>query len=604
MRLTKSQYMAGRSCVTKVVHMRDGLPTVRDEDTLQEELSSVGAIVHWMAPHMYHSVAGTNVAVDSIGVGQYGTYVEVDMMNEHLHSRADVLRYRRNDEGKDVVSIVEYKSKVYKVDAERWEDVPMMQERTKEPPYMQDLIDELTFQWLTLIGAAAEGRVPFWHDDIVMEAKVALLNPFFESSANDIRPQFMVDAETGSVRFLGDIDELIERQLLILLDVTELVGEALERVFNEANSMLHALRHGATPALHARCASCEFRVAGINDERSGFMRCWGERALQTPFILDLTEVGRVKPTDNVNTVEYLASQDKYRMTDIDPSRLTTRHNNRQARQIEATRTGEAMVDPALAEQLAAHAYPRVFIDVEAISAGIPYWPGCRPYEVTTFQWSAHTLRHAGALDEALQHSEWLHNSVDHPCMAFLRSIRDVTLHVMQDTGTIYMWSQYERTAVKAAHAAAVRMNLMDAATSAWVEWFLDTNNPQIVDMLVLARRYYMHPDMHGSASVKHVLPAVWRNHPDLRLQFPEYVQYDGDVLCSPYHTLPSMQGIGALGDVRDGTAAILAYAAYLYNWNLTTEERHTVREALLAYCKLDTAAMVIIHEAWRGLPDT
>lgn len=599
MRLTKSQYMAGRSCVTKVVHMRDGLPTVKDEDTLQDELSSTGAIVHWMAPHMYDTIAGTNMAVDTIGAGQYGTYVEVDITSELLHARADVLRYRRNNAGDDVVSIVEFKSKVYKVDADRWEDVPMMQERTKEPPYMNDLIDDLTFQWLTLISIASEGRLPFWHDGIVMEAKLALLNPFFESSANDIRPQFMVDAETGSVRFLGNIDELIERQLLVLVDVTELVSERLKDMLQDVQRMLQTLRDGTTPVLHTRCANCEFRVAGINDEQSGFMRCWGERALQAPFILDLAEVGRVTNTNGVNTVEYLASQDKHRMTDIDASLLSKRHNNRQARQIEVARTGKALVDPALAEQLAAHAYPRVFIDVEAISAGIPYWPGCRPCEVTTFQWSAHTLRHAGALDEALQHSEWLHDSVDHPCMDFLRSIRDVTLNVMQDAGTIYMWSPYERTAVKAAHAAAVRMNLMDAATSAWVEWFLDTNNPQIVDMLVLARRYYMHPDMFGSASIKHVLPTVWNDHPDLRMRFPEYVQYDGDTLRSPYATLPSLHGVGALSDVRDGTAAILAYAAYLYNWNLTTEERHTVREALLAYCKLDTAAMVVIHEAWR-----
>ena len=603
MRLTKSQYMSGRSCVTKVLHMRDGLPTVKDNDSFQEELSSVGAIVHWMVPHMYHSVAGTNVAVDTIGQGQYGTYIEVDITSEHMHARADVLRYRRNDEGKDVVSIVEFKSKVYHVNADRWEDVPMIQERSTEPPYMQDLIDELAFQWLTLIGAVADGRVSFWHDEIVMEAKLALLNPFFESSANDIRPQFIVDAETGSVRFLGNIDELIERDLLVLIDVTERVSEALHRVYVEARPMVIALHEGSSPVLHARCATCEFRVRDIHDERSGFMRCWGERALQDPLILDLTELGRLKTVDGVNAVEHLAAQGKHRMTDIDPTLLTRRHNHRQARQIEAARTGKPIVDEALRSTLAKHDYPRVFVDVEAMASGIPYWPGCRPYEVTTFQWSAHTLRHAGALADALEHREWLHDSAEHPCVDFLRSIRDVTLNVMRDAGTVYIWSPYERTAVKAAYAAAQRKGLRDADITAWVEWFLDKSNPQIVDMLALARRYYMHPDMHGSASIKHVLPTVWQDRPDIRRLFPEYVRYEGNDLCSPYDALPSLDGInasnGSLRDVRDGTAAMTAYAAYLYDWSLTDADRTTLENALLSYCKLDTAAMVIIHEAWR-----
>jgi hypothetical protein len=76
-----------------------------------------------------------------------------------------------------------------------------------------------------------------------------------------------------------------------------------------------------------------------------------------------------------------------------------------------------------------------------------------------------------------------------------------------------------------------------------------------------------------------------------------------EALLSPYEALPSLNGLAGLGDVREGTAAIHAYAALMFNPALSDDEKQAIRTALLAYCKLDTAAMVMIHEGWSTLPN-
>ena len=103
--------------------------------------------------------------------------------------------------------------------------------------------------------------------------------------------------------------------------------------------------------------------------------------------------------------------------------------------------------------------------------------------------------------------------------------------------------------------------------------------------------------MRGSASIKHVRPTVWASAPHIRHAFPEYVTYDADnTLQSPYAALPSLNGIAGLGDVRDGTAAVTAYTTMMFNGSITPAERYAIRSALLDYCKLDTAAMVMLHD--------
>lgn len=113
--------------------------------------------------------------------------------------------------------------------------------------------------------------------------------------------------------------------------------------------------------------------------------------------------------------------------------------------------------------------------------------------------------------------------------------------------------------------------------------------------------------MLGRTSIKAVLPAVWnqseslRNHP----WFKDYQKSDTDgSVIDPYKTLPRLPLGGDEEDdedvVREGTGAIRIYQELVF-WDGVDVQYRQNRETLLKqYCKLDTAAMVMIWAHWTG----
>ncbi|MBU3742260.1 MAG: DUF2779 domain-containing protein [Candidatus Kapabacteria bacterium] len=582
MKLTKSEYMLGRSCPVKVQHLRDGMPRRQDNDPFTAQLAEVGAIIHWMAPKMYANTR-MGISMDMIQPGHHGVYSEVSVESTLCHARMDILQYHPG-----TVTLSEFKSKVVPTHSATGEIKPVMRQDGKIYADWKDLVDDITFQSVTLFGhLGARGEIIEAGMDF--RAELVMINPDFESSLNDLRHQFRV-INQRVVSFSGDLDALLSSNLLIPVDVTQAVMASVKRVQAEIESLHKQLMQGAMPVLSSTCASCEFRVPLKNGQPNGFLHCWGEKAYHDPFILDLTEVGRLQDKHIGDVVRHVVATVDARMTSIPAQHLKPKYNNRQARQIEAATKGSVIIGEALAQALSSHPYPKAFIDVEAVSSGLAYWPSCRPFEVTTFQLSVHT---ADAQQAPLRHTEWLHESAHHPCMDFLRAL----MASVGGANTIYIYSSYERTAVNAAAKAAERMGLLDSITRDWVTRFLDNNADHVVDLLGLIRDHYMHPAMRGSASIKYVLPTIWSAAPHIRRAFPEYVSYDADnTLQSPYAALPSLGGIAGLGDVRDGTAAVTAYTTMMFDGSIAAADRDAIHSALLEYCKLDTAAMVMLHD--------
>ena len=95
-------------------------------------------------------------------------------------------------------------------------------------------------------------------------------------------------------------------------------------------------------------------------------------------------------------------------------------------------------------------------------------------------------------------------------------------------------------------------------------------NDRIVDLLPVARQHYYHPSQQGSWSIKAVLPALC---PDLR-----YDNLDG---------------------VQDGGAAQQAYLEAIAPATSAARKAELERQ-LLAYCRLDTWAMVRLWAAFTG----
>jgi hypothetical protein len=147
----------------------------------------------------------------------------------------------------------------------------------------------------------------------------------------------------------------------------------------------------------------------------------------------------------------------------------------------------------------------------------------------------------------------------------------------------------------------------------------------MVDMFELVKRYFYHPDMGGSNSIKDVLPAVLNASKALQDKYAQpvygtkqipshnyrdmvWVEYDNDGrVVNPYKLLPpidhgSREDLDRLYDkehIAEGGAAMIAWSRTQYT-EMGAEERDQITQALLKYCELDTLAMVLIWEFWMG----
>ena len=93
---------------------------------------------------------------------------------------------------------------------------------------------------------------------------------------------------------------------------------------------------------------------------------------------------------------------------------------------------------------------------------------------------------------------------------------------------------------------------------------------RIVDLLPIAQEHYYHPSQHGSWSIKNVLPAA---APEL--------------------------GYTALDGVKDGEMAMDAYLEAIHT-ETSIERKAQIEQQLLAYCRLDTYAMVRLWQVFSG----
>lgn len=196
-----------------------------------------------------------------------------------------------------------------------------------------------------------------------------------------------------------------------------------------------------------------------------------------------------------------------------------------------------------------------FLDFESIQFAVPIWAGTRPYQQICYQLSLHKLSPAGELT----HEEFLDLSGADPSPGFVQALIDGC----GQQGAIFVYNAaFETTRIR-----ELAQRFPDKATE------LLALNERIVDLLPIARERYYHPDQQGSWSIKKVLPAVV---PELR--------YD------------------ALDGVQDGGMAGQAFLEAIHQ-GTTPERKAQLAAQLLAYCKLDTYAMVRLWQVFAGRTD-
>lgn len=199
---------------------------------------------------------------------------------------------------------------------------------------------------------------------------------------------------------------------------------------------------------------------------------------------------------------------------------------------------------AIAEFLDQLEYPIYHMDFESWMTPVPLYDGHWPFRQVCFQYSVHVEQTPGGKQE---HFEYLAERVGTPTKDFLVNL----LSVLGKKGTVLVYSKgFEGTRLR----ELVREHPeYKEAVDEVLERLLDLMSP-------FHKKHYYLPQMKGSYSIKNVLPALV---PDLNYDHLE-IGNGGDASS-------------AFFNLRDET-------------DITKIEK--TREALLAYCGLDTLAMV------------
>lgn len=228
-------------------------------------------------------------------------------------------------------------------------------------------------------------------------------------------------------------------------------------------------------------------------------------------------------------------------------------NERQQRVKAATLAGQPYFDQTSAAQaLAEFKLPAYFLDFETIQFAVPIWKGTRPYQQIPFQFSLHRLSRAGKLEQ----QAFLDLSGADPSKAFAEAL----IAECGERGPIFVYNAGFETA---------RIRELSERFSRLAKPLLALNE-RVVDLLPVARDHYYHPSQQGSWSIKSVLPALC---PELRY--------------------------GDLDGVQDGGMAMDAYLEALAP-QTSVERKAEIERQLLAYCALDTFAMIRMWSAFTG----
>jgi len=196
-------------------------------------------------------------------------------------------------------------------------------------------------------------------------------------------------------------------------------------------------------------------------------------------------------------------------------------------------------------------YPINFFDFETFQNAIPRFDQQRPYAQMPFQYSLHILHEDGTLE----HKAFLGDENSDPREPLItQMLQDIT-----PVGSIVAYSKsFEMTQIK--NLALYHPQKTDALL-ALNERFIDLAHP-------FQYKHYYHPKFKGKYSIKVVLPTLFPNDDEL-----DYKK---------------------LGSIQNGGDAMDTFA----NLHLLKDKSKVkeIKKDLLAYCRLDTLAMVRIWE--------
>ncbi|MBN8702695.1 MAG: DUF2779 domain-containing protein [Bacteroidetes bacterium] len=330
--------------------------------------------------------------------------------------------------------------------------------------------------------------------------------------------------------------ELDLAKLFSVTCVTDRLIELQDRIVTQVNIAKNALAESQAPEIGVgeHCFSpydCDFKG-----------HCWSNLPKESVF-----ELSGVSKKDQLD----LYNQGIVKITDIKDSSVFKKSTQTQ---IDSAISNNPTVDKdGLNQFIGQVKYPIYFLDFETFMPAVPYFEGNKPYQHTPFQYSLHIYKDEKS---TLEHKEFLAEPFGDPRIPFMQSL----INDLGVDGTILVYNiSFERQILKD----------LIKKYPVYADKLKEITN-RMVDLIIpFENKYYYHPAMKGSHSMKYVLPAL----------FPE-LSYDKLV-------------------IKSGAVAMMAFEK-LYHENDIIKICET-KDALKEYCKLDTLGMVKIFDYLRNV---
>lgn len=207
------------------------------------------------------------------------------------------------------------------------------------------------------------------------------------------------------------------------------------------------------------------------------------------------------------------------------------------------------------EHLTAFKFPLYFLDFETFQQAIPLFDNLKPYQQIPFQYSLHIIKDQFL---PLEHKEFLgEEGVDPRRKLATKLIKDIPKNVT----TIAYNMSFEKKVLKD----------LSELFPEFASHLLDIHENMVDLMIPFQKKWYFTNTMKGKYSIKNVLPAL--------LPHEEALNYE--------HL-----------SIQNGSMAMNIYERL---HTLAPNDIMRVRQDLLAYCHLDTLAMVKIWEVLRAI---
>lgn len=584
---------------------------------------------------------------------------EAAFRSGNLFVRADIVEKKGND-----ITLIEVKAKSWEPSEEFIGKKGAVASDIR--PYLYDV----AFQKYVVIKALEElypnekftVKARLMMADKSKVASVDGLNQMFRICKHENRSYAVADAKAWTeaaavpeherVLTAFDVDEYCD---MIIAGQTAEQGQGgfMENMpfqeFVDLMSKHYCERIPFKPTLGKECFACPFYKTDKDDKdlRDGYKECWSECAHFTdadfdkPLIKELS--GQYIRRDNyIKNGKYFMSELTY--DDLARSKYSSApgldHLQRKWLQIGiATGNDDIKKDfgsflqdgiyldtDGLKDEMATWTYPLHFIDFETSAVALPFYKGQRPYEQTAFQFSHHKVELTSDGEYTVTHASQYINTEKgfFPNFEFVRALKTA---LEGDNGTIFRYSHHENTILNKIKGQLERSEEADKdELISFIESITKGGPRAMVDLAELVLKYYYHPLMKGSYSIKVVLPSVLNSSEYIKSRYSKaiygtdemkslnlkdkvWIKYDedGTTVLNPYKLLDpvssylnmteedmeKMETLGEEETIANGGAALAAYSKLQF-----TDEKMTdaLEKALLCYCELDTLAMVFIWE--------